>query len=83
MGEDPNDVKVEPNIDFVDSGMSGKDLADLMLSKSMGAPLSQASIHKKMAQGDLTTLTFEEEQALVEEDGVLPGNEEEPNVNDE
>ena len=83
MGEDPEEVKVEPNIDFVDSGMSGKDLADLMLSKSMGAPLSQASIHKKMAQGDLTTLTFEEEQALVEEDGVLPGNEEESNADNE
>ena len=50
MGENPNEVKVDPNLDFVASGMSGKDLTDLLMGKSMGAPLSQESIHKKMTQ---------------------------------
>lgn len=83
MGEDPDAVKVEPNIDFVDSGMSGKDVADLMLAKGLGAPLSLESIHKKMSQGDVTTFTFEEEKALTDNEEVLPGNEEDVNADNE
>ncbi len=79
MGEDPNEVKVEPNIDFAAAGMSGKDLADLQMAKSMGAKLSDASIHKKMVQGDLTTLSLEEELAELETEEPLPGNEEDSN----
>jgi hypothetical protein len=66
VGADPTEVSVEPNTDFIDESMPAAELLGLMNAKSRGAPLSVRSIHGQMRKGDLTALTFEEEQEEIE-----------------
>lgn len=66
MGADPKKVKVQPNLEFADYQMSGQDLVNLMNAKrTMGAPLSLASVHRLMVQGNLTSFDFETEQTMM------------------
>lgn len=70
VGADPDEVGVEPNTDFIDEAMPAAELLGLMNAKARGAPLSVRSIHGQMRKGDLTALTFEEEQEEI--DGEPP-----------
>lgn len=77
VGANPEEVVVEPNLDFVADIMQGRELVDLMTAKKLGAPISVESIHKNMRSRGLTDLTFEEELDAMEEEvneGV-PGSE--------
>lgn len=73
MGEDPDEVVVTPNLDFVDDQIDGKTLVDLMSAKTMGLPLSRESIHKVMQDRGLTEKTYEEELDLIAEEELLEG----------
>ncbi|MCK5549932.1 MAG: DUF4055 domain-containing protein [Hyphomicrobiaceae bacterium] len=66
VGADPDEVSVEPNTDFIDEAMPAAELLGLMNAKSRGAPLSIRSIHAQMRKGDLTSLTFDDEQAEID-----------------
>ena len=46
--------------------MPAAELLGLMNAKSRGAPLSIRSIHAQMRKGDLTSLTFDDEQAEID-----------------
>lgn len=61
VGADPDDVKVEPNTDFIDETMGATELLGFMNAKSRGAPLSTKSIHALMRKGDVTQLSFDDE----------------------
>lgn len=66
MGADPNAVKVQPNLEFADYQMSGQDLVNIMNAKrTMGAPLSEESIHRLQVQGNLTQFDYETEKKLI------------------
>jgi len=68
VGADPEEVKVEPNTDFIDETMGAAELLGFMNAKSRGAPLSFKSIHALMRKGDVTQLSFdEEEEAIADE----------------
>jgi Domain of unknown function (DUF4055) len=69
-GANPDEVEVEPNMEFAAEAMTGDELNKLMTAKSAGAPLSLKSIHRIMQQGDLTDMTLEDE--LAEIDGEEP-----------
>lgn len=71
VGANPDDVKVEPNLEFEDAEMTGKDLVDLMSAKSMGAPLAQETIHDIMVSKGMTEKTYEEELAECQEEEAL------------
>lgn len=74
MGANPDEVKVEPNLDFSEGQLTGKDLIDFMTAKTMGAPLSLESIHGLMSDKGLTDKTLEEELDLIaEEEPTVPG----------
>lgn len=75
VGADPEEVVVEPNLDFADDTASGEDLLKLILAKRQGAPLSNESIHRWMRLRDLTEMDYEEEAALSEEEAVELGPE--------
>jgi hypothetical protein len=60
-----DNIKVIPNMDFVDDTMSGVELAQLMGSKMLGAPISIESIHALMQQRGLTEKTVDEELAQI------------------
>ena len=61
IGANPDDVVVEPCLDFADDALTGKDLIDLMSAKTMGAPISLKSIHNAMVDGGLTEMTMDDE----------------------
>ncbi len=71
MGANPEDVIVTPNLDFVNDTLGGEELVKLITAKSIGAPISNASIHELMEEKGLTKLTLEEELALIEEEEPL------------
>lgn len=75
VGANPDEVVVEPNLDFVDDTMAGKELVDIMAAKGLGAPISLDSIHQLEQERGLTTKTFEEElaQMELEESEGMPG----------
>ncbi len=58
-------------MDFADDELLGKTLVEYMTARTMGAPFSLESIHALMREKDLTKLSFEEEVAKIEEEGVL------------
>lgn len=82
MGEDPNEVRVEPTTDFADQNVAGASLLAFMQAKQLGLPLSLQSIHRAMRLNDLTEMTFEEENAQMEDEAqkaisamlAMPGN---------
>ena len=67
-GLNPEDVIVTPNMDFIQDSFTPSDLVDFMTAKNMGGPISLESIHKWLQDKDVTTLTLEEELALIEEE---------------
>ncbi len=82
QGIDPSTVKFVADLDFAEAEMQGRELLDLMVAKSQGAPLSQRSIHDRSRRGGLTQLTFEQEVAqLKTEDAGVSGLPEVPITN--
>ena len=71
MGANPKEVVVTPNMDFVEDTIPTSDVVDLTTAKSAGAPISQQTIHGFMKSKDLTTLTFKEEMALIDQEEPL------------
>ncbi len=88
MGLDPKTVIVTPNLEFADFDMTGENLVKLMAARTMGAPLSMASIHALMVDQGLTKMDYEtEKDTIAEEDANDPrltgtdagGNPDDPN----
>jgi hypothetical protein len=71
LGADPEQVKVQPNLEFTDYEMTGENLVKLMTAKSMGAPISLRSIHNLMTDQGLTRLDYETEQEEIETEAPL------------
>lgn len=71
LGANPDEVKVTPNLEFVDKNLPSKDIVDWMTARTMGAPISLATIHDNLAERGITKLTLEEElDAIAEEDAA-------------
>lgn len=68
LGQDPEKVKVTPNLEFSDFQVDGKEIVDLMSARTMGAPISLESIHSIMVERGLTQMSFEDEMAKVDEE---------------
>ncbi len=66
VGANPDEVQVEPNLDFVDDELSSQDLVGYMTAKNLGAPISSVSIHRLMQEKDLTEMSYEDEMAAIE-----------------
>lgn len=66
VGADPEQVVVQPNLDFADAEVKAEELVKYMTAKSMGLPLSKRSIHTTMKARGLTEMEFEEELAEIE-----------------
>ena len=77
MGEDPSKVKVTPNTEFTNAASNAQELVYLMTARGLGAPLSMQSIHTNLKEKGYTSLDYEDEKKLVEEEGP---NGEEANV---
>ena len=72
IGANPEEVVVEPNLDFIDDTLGGEELVKLATAKSLGAPLSRKSIHDLMANKGLTEMTYEDEiKEIMEEEPLV------------
>lgn len=65
IGANPEEVIVEPNLDFAADELESSTLEGWMKAKMLGLPLSKQSIHEKMQEKDMTSLSFEEEMQLI------------------
>jgi hypothetical protein len=70
MGEDPDQVRVEPTTDFADVTVQGATVLAFMQAKQLGLPLSDKSMHRSMRANDLTELTYEEETDQIAEEKI-------------
>lgn len=68
MGLNPDEVVVKPNLEFTKSMFNGQDFIQIITARNLGAPLSLESIHGWLVDQGMTTRTFEEEMAVVEEE---------------
>ncbi len=66
VGANPDEVEVKPNLDFLNSEMTAEELASLMGSKVMGAPISMQTIHERMQKRGMTEQEYEDELALIQ-----------------
>ena len=71
VGADPEEVKVEPNLDFITETQDPADLVQFATAKKSKVPLSWKSIHNWLRQKDFTELTFEEELEAIEEEADM------------
>lgn len=74
MNINPDEVKVTPNLDFINDEMLGKDLVDIMTAKTMGAPIALETIHELMQDRSLTELSFEDEMDKIADEVPIMGN---------
>lgn len=66
MDEDESKVKVVPNKEFGDLPLTGQTMVEISTARKNGWPISAKTMHDLARKRKVTTLTFEEEQALVE-----------------
>ncbi len=71
VGADPDEVKVEPNLDFITEDQDPADLVQFATAKKSRVPLSWKSVHNWLRQKDFTELTFEEELEQIEEESDM------------
>jgi len=70
MGENPEEVLVEPNKEFGDQELTGQSMVEMATARNQGFPLSAKTMHDIAAARRITKMTYEEEQAQakLEED---------------
>ena len=71
VGADPEEVKVEPNLDFITEDQDPADLIAFATAKKSRVPLSWKSVHNWLRQKDFTELTFEEELDQIDEEADM------------
>ena len=71
VGADPEEVKVEPNLDFITEDQDPADLIAFATAKKSRVPLSWKSVHNWLRQKDFTELTFEEELEQIDEESDM------------
>lgn len=81
VGQDPNEIVVKPNLQFIDQVMNPLDAANLVKVWQAGA-ISKQTLYENLQRGEVASAerTFDEEQELIAEDqqGLEPEPEAEP-----
>ncbi len=74
MGEDPEQVIVEPNKEFGDMELSGQSMVEMATARNLGFPISARTLHELASARRLTKRTYEEEvaEAKLEEGEEFP-----------
>lgn len=65
VGANPDQVKVMPNLDFAEGGMTPREYVDLMDAKGKGLPLSAESVHARLKEDEYTEMEFAAEVAMI------------------
>lgn len=65
VGADPNQVKVKPNVNFLNPELFAKTLVELMQAKNMGMPLLDEDIHRLAQERGVTDKDWETVKRLL------------------
>jgi hypothetical protein len=68
IGANPEEVEVQPNLEFATNELDGQTLLMYMQAKQLGAPISNESLHKLMVSKGMTVMPFQEELKLAEQE---------------
>lgn len=68
VGANPDEVKVEANMDFSNEKLSGQTLVEVMTAINLGLPLSYESVHQYLKERDITKKSFDEEIERINEE---------------
>jgi len=71
QGLNADEVSVVPNLDFADDELIGKAVVDWMTAKTLGAPISNKTIHALMKKHEITELDYEAELEEIEDEVPL------------
>lgn len=66
MGIDPEEVVVEPNLEFDDKVLTPKDFVDLQTFKTAGGPISDETMHDNLRKAGLTEKDYDEENEAID-----------------
>lgn len=66
MGEDPNEVRVTPNLEFGEMPISSQSMVELSAAKANGWPISTKTLHELTVKRRFTKKTFEQEVEEIE-----------------
>lgn len=69
VGANPDEVKVIPNLSWAENEVTPESILAFTQAKNQGAPFAKKSIHEHGRRGGLTTMSYEDEEALIEEEG--------------
>jgi hypothetical protein len=72
-GADPDQVSVEPNLNFPEKSLDAQTLLGIMQAKGLGAPISEESIHDWIQKQGLTESSYEEELEKIANEEPAPG----------
>lgn len=67
---DSDAVVFDPDLDFAEPGMTGREALEWSQAEMSGFPLSKRTLHGLAVRGGVTELTFEEEMELIEDEGT-------------
>lgn len=73
MGENPQEVRIEPNLDFVQERFESRELVEIMTAKNMGAPIAMETVHSILVERGLTKFEYEEEIEKLEDEAPVFG----------
>lgn len=68
LGEDPEAIVVEPNLDFSNYQIATQDLVQLITAKRLGYPLSMETLHHVAKERGVTNMTFDREVVQIRKD---------------
>lgn len=73
MGLNPDEVVIEPNLDFADDPIEAAELSELLTFKQRGGVISYRTMSEIMQKRDVTTRTMEEEiEEIKQEENIIP-----------
>jgi hypothetical protein len=71
IGEDPEKVEVEPNLEFDDQQLTGQAMVEMSTARNLKFPISAKSLHQVAFDKGLTKMTFEEEIKQMEAEKAI------------
>ena len=72
-GANPDEVVINPNVEFTDVELGGQEIVYLMTGRSMGAPLSKESIHDLMVARGYTKFDYDTELEKIAKENEAAG----------
>jgi hypothetical protein len=72
-GANPDEVKVEPNLNFPEKSLNAQTLVGIMQAKGLGAPISEESVHMWIQENGLSEYSYEEELEKIALEEPAPG----------